>query len=86
MARVASVVSPSGSLRLPRKSAGDVLAAASDTTATIGQHPKGLYLNENVPKEMSDEAKDAAKRASMGRASLQYTKPREGETCLADWQ
>lgn len=84
--RVASVISPNGLLRLPHKSAGDVLAAAFETASTIYEHPKSLYLNGNVPKEMSDEAKDMKKRASVWKASLQYTKLRGEETCLADWQ
>ncbi|KAF2829101.1 putative short-chain dehydrogenase [Ophiobolus disseminans] len=86
VARVANVLSPNGFLRLPRKSAGDVLAAAFETTLPIGKQPKGLYLNGNTPKEMSDEAKDTEKRITVWRASLQYAKLREGETCLTDWQ
>jgi hypothetical protein len=86
VARVVSIASPNGFLRLPQKSAGDVLAAAFGTASPIGQHPKGLYMNGNVPKEMSVEAKDAEKRASVWRASVQYAKLREGETCLTDWQ
>jgi hypothetical protein len=86
VARVVSIVSPNGFLRLPRKSAGDVLAAAFGTASPIGQRPKGLYLNGNVPKEISDEAKHAGKRASVWRASVHYAKLMEGETCLTNWQ
>jgi hypothetical protein len=43
-------------------------------------------MNEDVPKEMSNEAKDAEKSASAWKTSLQYAKLREGEICLADWQ
>jgi hypothetical protein len=86
VARVASVVSPNGSLRLPRKSAADVLAAAFGNAPPLSQQPKNLYLNGNVLKQISDEAKDVEKRASLWRASLQYANLRKGETLLADWQ
>jgi hypothetical protein len=86
VARVASVVSPNGLLRLPQRSAGDVLAAAFGTASPIGPRPKSLYLNGKVPKEISEEAKDVEKRASVWRASVQYAKLREGETCLTNWQ
>lgn len=86
VARFVSMISPNGFLRLPNKSAGDVLAAAFGTASPIGQRPKGLYFNGNEPKEISNEAKDTEKRASVWRASVQYAKLREGETCLVDWQ
>jgi hypothetical protein len=86
VARVASLVSPNGTLRTTHKSAGDVLAAAFGTASPVGQLPKSLYLNGNVPKEISDEAKDVEKRASVWKASLQYAQLRDGETCLVDWQ
>jgi hypothetical protein len=75
-----------GRLRSTQKSAGDVLAAALETTSLKGQSPKGLYLNGNLPKEMSSEAMDAKKRVTVWRASLQHAKLRVGETCLTDWQ
>lgn len=86
VARVTNIFSPNGILRLPHKSAGDVLAAAFGTASPIGERPKDLYLDGNVPKEVSEEAKDVEKRASVWRASLRYTKLREEETCLVEWQ
>ncbi|KAH7380561.1 putative short-chain dehydrogenase [Phaeosphaeria sp. MPI-PUGE-AT-0046c] len=86
LARVFNLVLPNGLIRMPHKSAGDVLAAAFGTSSPIGMHPKSLYLSGDVPKEMSDEAKNAEKRTSVWRASVQYSKLRQGETCLIDWQ
>jgi hypothetical protein len=40
MARVTSVVSLNGFLRLPHKSAGKILAAAFETASPISQRPK----------------------------------------------
>ncbi|KAI9657184.1 MAG: hypothetical protein M1821_003351 [Bathelium mastoideum] len=85
VAQVAGRISPNGRIRLPHKSAGDVLAAALGTDSPVGEFPKGLYFNGAEPKEVSGEAKDAAKRATVWRASIKYTEPKEGESCLADW-
>lgn len=86
VARVASVVSPNGLIRLPHKSADDLLAAAFETGPPLGSHPKGLYFNGKILKEISDEAKDAEKRLSVWKASLQYSQLQQHETCLADWK
>jgi NAD(P)-dependent dehydrogenase (short-subunit alcohol dehydrogenase family) len=86
VARVTNFFSPNGMLRLPRKSAGDVLAAALGIAYPTGERPKGLYLNGNEPKEIGIEAKSPEKRAAVWKASVQYAELREGETCLVDWQ
>jgi len=84
--KIAGRLSPNGMMRLPRKSAGDVVAAALETGPPFGKRPKGLYFNGSEPKEVSVEAKDAEKRARVWRVSVEYAGLKEGETCLADWR
>lgn len=76
---------PNGTLRLKHKSAGDVLAAALDTKPPFGEHPKGLYMNGSEPKQVSVEAQDEEKRASVWKASVTYADLKDGETCLVKW-
>ncbi|KAL9083519.1 MAG: hypothetical protein Q9165_008500 [Trypethelium subeluteriae] len=83
--QVAGRVSPNGMIRLPHKSAGDVLAAALGTDSPIGECPKGLYFNGAEPKEVGGEAKDAKKRESVWKASVQYADLKKGESLLVDW-
>lgn len=85
VAYAANWISPNGSIRLPRKSAGDLLAAALETNPPFGERPKRLYFNGSEPKEVSAEAKDVDKRASVWKASVQYADLKQGETCLTDW-
>lgn len=85
-ARISSLISPNGMLRLPQKWAADVLAAVIGNTSPIYEYPKSLYFNGNQPKDISSEAKDIEKRATVWKASVQYAKLREGETCLVHWQ
>lgn len=82
---IASRISSNGMMRLPRKSASDVLAAALQTGPPYGERPKGLYFNGSELKEVGVEAKDVEKRASVWKASIEYSGLNEGETCLADW-
>lgn len=86
LAPVSTILSPNGMLHLPHKSAGDVLAAALGIAPPIGERPKGSYFNGSEPKEISVEAMDEDKRASVWKASVQYAELRERETCLVDWQ
>ncbi|KAI1098023.1 putative short-chain dehydrogenase [Jackrogersella minutella] len=83
--QVSNWLSPNGMMRLPHKSAGDVLAAALETNPPLSERPKGLYFNGSEPKEVGIEAKDAEKRAAVWKASLKYTALKKEETCLADW-
>ncbi|KAF3760402.1 NAD(P)-binding protein [Cryphonectria parasitica EP155] len=82
---IAAILSPNGTLRSTAKSASDVLAAAVETRPPFGDRPKGLYMNGSEPKDVSVEAKDAEKRASVWRAAVQYTELKQEETCLVDW-
>lgn len=84
-AQISGRISPNGMMRLPAKSASDVLAAAFKTDPLFGKQPKGLYFNGPEPKDMSVEAKDAEKRLSVWRASIEYASLKEGDTVLADW-
>ncbi|RYP84557.1 hypothetical protein DL769_001145 [Monosporascus sp. CRB-8-3] len=85
VAHISSRISPNGMMRLPRKSAGDILAAALETDPPFGERLKGLYFNGSEPKEVSIEAKDAEKRAAVWKASVDYAELKEGETCLVHW-
>ncbi|KAI0173350.1 hypothetical protein GGR52DRAFT_590500 [Hypoxylon sp. FL1284] len=58
-------ISPNSTIRLPNKSASDVLAAVFSNPSPMSEHPKNLYFNSSEPKEMSVEAKDAEKRAQV---------------------
>ncbi|KAI2610569.1 putative short-chain dehydrogenase [Hypoxylon sp. NC1633] len=83
--QIASRLSPNGMFRSPHKSANDVLSAALGTESPIGERPKGSYFNGDDRKEISGEAKDQDKRASVWRASVQYAGLTEGQTCLVNW-
>ena len=48
-------------IRTVDKSAGDVLAAALDSSPSLGERPKGLYLDGSELGETSAESKDAKK-------------------------
>ncbi|KAJ8122589.1 hypothetical protein ONZ43_g1257 [Nemania bipapillata] len=80
------MLSPNGSIRSPKRSAADVLAAAFDSSDVLGQYPKGKYLDGPSPIEPSAESKDPKKRDQLWKASLEYTKLGEGETVLEDWK
>lgn len=73
---------PNGFLRTPRKSAGDVLRAAFDT-ATLGERPKGIYLNGTDPWPTSKEAQDEKKREDLWRDSLVLANVTKEDTALA---
>lgn len=78
LSHIASRVWPSV-VRLPHKSARDVVAAAFGTDPPLSERPKGLYLNGTEKKHISAETRDPEKRASVRHAGL-----REGGTCLID--
>lgn len=73
-------------VRTPDKSARDILAAAFDCNATLGERPKGLYLDGSELTDIADEAKDEKKRAMVWKDSVRYAQLAEEETILADWQ
>lgn len=85
VAQIASRISPNGTMRLPQKSANDIITAALNTRPPFGERPKGLYFNGSEPKEISIEAKDIEKRASVWKASVKYAELKGGETCLVDY-
>ncbi|KAI1173969.1 putative short-chain dehydrogenase [Nemania sp. FL0916] len=84
--RIVAWFSPNGALRSPYKSADDVFAAALQREPPIGDKPKGLYLNGVVPKSMSAEAHDEAKRAAVWKASVKYAHLTQSETELLHWE
>ena len=85
LARIAQYFQPDGALRTPARSAGDLLRAAFDTK-TLGEHPKGVYLDGRNPLETSPESRDPAKLAMLWEDSVRYAALKPGETALAEWQ
>ena len=51
------------STRTRAKTARGIVAAAFKSNATLGEWPKGLYLNGMELRDVGDEAKDEKKRA-----------------------
>ena len=76
---------PNGKNRTRQKSSGDLIAAAFDSNPTLGERPKGMYLDGEEPREMAAEARDPKKRAILWRDTVQYTGLKEADTILADW-
>jgi hypothetical protein len=81
-----SWLKPNGAIRPTKTSAAHVLSAAFDNSPTLGQYPKGLYLDGSSKAEPSVESKDPDKREQLWKASLRYTNFKEGETALANWR
>jgi hypothetical protein len=81
-ARVLSGFYPNMVMRTPEKSAKDVMDAAMSTKWQSG----GIYLDGSETCDVSDEAKDAGKRALVWRDSVRYARLEEGETVLVDWK
>ncbi|KAK2603184.1 hypothetical protein N8I77_009662 [Diaporthe amygdali] len=76
---------PNGSNRTTRKSSGDLIAAAFDSNPTLGEQPKGLYLDGQERREMAAEAQDPRKRHILWRDTVNYTGLKEEDTILATW-
>ena len=76
---------PNGTNRTLKKSSGDIITAAFDSNATMGERPKGLYLNGDELKEMAAEARDPRKREILWKDTLKYTELRREDTILANW-
>lgn len=77
-------ISPNGSLRSPKKSAGDLLRAAFDEKE-LGVHPKAAYLNGSEPKVSGKEARDEQKQKMLWEQSLKLAGIEEGSTILKSW-
>ncbi|KAI0547067.1 putative short-chain dehydrogenase [Xylaria curta] len=75
---------PYGNIRTTTKSAADVLSAAFGTSPTLGQYPKGLYLDGLSIAEPSAESKDELKRKELWSASVKYIDLKAEETILAN--
>ncbi|KAJ9245857.1 hypothetical protein DTO169E5_576 [Paecilomyces variotii] len=73
-------------IRTAHKSAGDVLAAALDSSPVLGERPQGLYLDGSERAEISPEAKDEKKRSMLWRDSVRYTGLKSEETMLVNWE
>ncbi|KAK0616092.1 hypothetical protein B0T17DRAFT_496732 [Bombardia bombarda] len=79
-------LAPNGPLRTTYKSAGDVLAAAFESSPVLGERPKGLYLNGSELGDTSLESKSVEKREMLWKDSVRYAQLGEGETVLVNWQ
>ncbi|KAK7749677.1 hypothetical protein SLS53_000256 [Cytospora paraplurivora] len=79
------VVINSSAHETTNKSSGDLIAAAFDCNSTLGEQPKGFYLDGEQRREMAAEARDPKKREVLWRDTLRYTGLKEIETILADW-
>ncbi|KAI1498630.1 putative short-chain dehydrogenase [Biscogniauxia marginata] len=78
---------PDGPFRTPKKSAGDVVAAAFDCgPPPLRERPKGLYLDGSKLGEYSPDAKDPMKREVVWKGSVQYAQLKEGESVLKMWE
>lgn len=77
---------PNGTNRTVTKSSADIIAAAFDSNPTLGERPKGLYLNGEERREMAAEARDPKKRDTLWKDTLKYTRLHEKETILSNWR
>lgn len=75
---------PNGFLRTPAKSGSDALRAAFDT-ATLGDQPKGLYLNGTDPWPPGKEAKSDENRVALWKDSVEYAGITAKDTKLVNW-
>lgn len=76
---------PNGSNRTTKKASGDIVAAAFDCNPTLGERPKGLYMDGEERREMAAEARDPKKREILWRDTVKYTGLKETDTILANW-
>ncbi|KAH8760594.1 putative short-chain dehydrogenase [Diaporthe sp. PMI_573] len=67
------------------KSSGGLIAAAFDSNPTLGERPKGMYLDGEERREMAAEARDPKKREILWRDTIIYTGLKKDETILANW-
>lgn len=74
-----------GTNRTTKKSAGDLLAAAFDSSPIFGNQPKRLYLNGEEKMDMSAEARDPKKTRMLWDATVKYDGLKKNETVLVDW-
>jgi hypothetical protein len=80
-------LSPNGTWRTVGKSAGDVIAAAFDSSPPpLSERPKGLYLNGSGVGKYNPEANDPVKGKVVWRGSVRYSGLKKGETLLEDWK
>ena len=78
------LLSPNGRFRTPAKSARDVLyAALTEGSKTLGEKPKGLFMNGTALSESSFEARDEEKQKVVWEQSLELVGLKDEETLLA---
>lgn len=74
-----------GRFRTPAQVGSDLVWCCWDTT-TLGERPKGLYLNGTEISTSSDETLDEEKQGRLWRESWGIVGLKEGEIELKDWK
>lgn len=77
---------PDGPVRTTERSANDILRAAFDHGAGLGEEPKDLYLDGTIPLETGKESQNVQKRDWVWKESVRLTGLTENETVLIDWR
>ncbi|CAG9953745.1 unnamed protein product [Clonostachys rosea f. rosea IK726] len=86
LAFVLSLFSSNAGVRTNTKSGKDMLAVMLECNPTLGDRPKGLYLDGNEMVPMSEEARDERKTRTLWKDTLRYTGLRSNDTALMHWQ
>lgn len=84
--RIIAWLNPTGAIRTPERSAGEVLRAAFDNGPGQGEEPKGIYLFGNQLIETGEESRNRNKRELVWSGSVRLAGLKHGETVLANWQ
>jgi len=66
--------------------AGKALVWCSWDTATLGEKPKGLYLNGTEISASSKETYDEVKQERLWKESAEVVRLKEGEVVLRGWK
>ena len=80
-----SLLDSNSLLRLPSRSAYDVLRGALASTPPFSERPKRLYFDGHKPASLGEEARDPAKTKALWQDSVKLTNLKESETILKMW-
>ncbi|USW53358.1 Putative NAD(P)-binding domain superfamily [Septoria linicola] len=80
---IAQIFQPNGLLRTPYKSGSGLLHATLDE-ASIGKHPKALYLDGTALAQPCAEAQDQSKQRRLWDCSLRLARVRKEDALLND--
>ena len=82
--RLLTLLLPGLPFRSTETSAKDLLFAALDTD-TLGELPRGLYLNGRVAQDSSVESRDEKKGRELWEASVKFVELKDEDTGLTNW-